>query len=982
LDRWIAPPSGKLPASLKRHLRWSSILVFVCTEHAVESEFVKYEIGLFSKFRRKVIPIDVDGAFANINRKEEPWSEISGASSEEESRESVLSGRPSEAVIERILKSIEFTRQDQRLRRAVWSTLAFILLSIGGALIYSNFTIQKANAEANAAKVRAQAADEKAVLAEARAKDADAKTILAESRASTAEAKATEEEGKALDASARAGKADESRRQAEVAANKARQQEVAAKAETHKQQELGASSRLANQSQLALRREPDYPARSVSYAVASMQRAASVGFHSLEADMALREGLALLPRFYGSRKYEGDIVATALSPDAKFLATLRSNGASQVKTLNVCPTGETVLHMDVPCINHPINENTLVSPVIALSNDAQYAAVAAGGDIKFYDLTNERSWSIINPQDFPDGIYASSLALSPDAKYVAAIKPTIDLSPFPALLLDVQNRKLISKSLNPSPSERESFIINDVAFSSDGKSLILGGSVIDAAFRKDWRKGHVVMWKDPFPGTSSMSGYSGGMEEFDLDEPIRAIAYDSEQRRFATAHDNVATVWEGLGQPVARMKLKNNVERLAFDSNGSKMSVVRDIPKSDDNGARSASLGKTLEVWDATGLRESVRCQVYHQMNKISFGLGGNIFMVDDSSGLGTVQVKRINDCKDIGSEIFGENFVQAVTFTSPDFTRIVRSRDGEIRVWKLPNGIPIVLPKSDLDLLGRQTSFTPDGKFMALEGRAEESDSHYKFYAVIYESSSKGYEEKRRWPLKDYTRQIALSSDGSHLVILNRDGTVYIMLVSNGTEVTPDSIRKLWGVSSIKISPKGQYLATLIDHETKNDKDRKEENSPQDLQVWKLADGVLVNSLRHDKYIKGFDFSSDERFLGTGSKDGTAQILDLSGLRLDRLEIGASVLSVAFSLDGRYFGIGTEEGISRVYEAANITEVTQLQHDGAVNAIAFSRDNRYVATTSNDVLRVWLLQQSDLIKNGSDRLRALSNNSFNPTAR
>ncbi|HEV8368699.1 MAG TPA: TIR domain-containing protein, partial [Pyrinomonadaceae bacterium] len=36
LDRWIAPPSGKLPLSLKLQLRWCSMLVVICTKNAID----------------------------------------------------------------------------------------------------------------------------------------------------------------------------------------------------------------------------------------------------------------------------------------------------------------------------------------------------------------------------------------------------------------------------------------------------------------------------------------------------------------------------------------------------------------------------------------------------------------------------------------------------------------------------------------------------------------------------------------------------------------------------------------------------------------------------------------------------------------------------------------------------------------------------------------------------------------------------------
>ena len=131
LDRWLAPASGKLPLSLRLHLRWSSILVVVCTEKAVASRFVQDEVAKFATLGRKVVTIDVEGAFSEV-RGQEPWVNVSGADPEEEMCAAIAKGKPSENVIERIVKMVEFTTQDRRLRRAVWATFAFVVLSVGG----------------------------------------------------------------------------------------------------------------------------------------------------------------------------------------------------------------------------------------------------------------------------------------------------------------------------------------------------------------------------------------------------------------------------------------------------------------------------------------------------------------------------------------------------------------------------------------------------------------------------------------------------------------------------------------------------------------------------------------------------------------------------------------------------------------------------------------------------------------------------------
>src|SRR5215212_6524392 len=150
LDRWIAPPSGKLPGKLKRQLRWSRLMVLVCTERAIGSGFVKEEVQRFAKMNRQIIPVNVDGTWDKLPWDETPWAEIKGAAPDYENKQNVVDGTPSPEVIERIKQCVTFTRQDRRLRNAVRATLVGIASLILIAVGLSSLIIQRARAEAAA----------------------------------------------------------------------------------------------------------------------------------------------------------------------------------------------------------------------------------------------------------------------------------------------------------------------------------------------------------------------------------------------------------------------------------------------------------------------------------------------------------------------------------------------------------------------------------------------------------------------------------------------------------------------------------------------------------------------------------------------------------------------------------------------------------------------------------------------------------------
>ena len=73
------------------------------------------------------------------------------------------------------------------------------------------------------------------------------------------------------------------------------------------------------------------------------------------------------------------------------------------------------------------------------------------------------------------------------------------------------------------------------------------------------------------------------------------------------------------------------------------------------------------------------------------------------------------------------------------------------------------------------------------------------------------------------------------------------------------------------------------------------------------------------------------------------------TGAEMARLDHDGAVNAVAFSPDGTRVATGsTATDAARVFDAATGAEIARLDHDGAVNAVAFSPDSTRVTTGSD----------------------------------
>lgn len=681
LDRWIAPASGKLPLSLRLQLRWSSILVVVCTENAVASPFVQDEVARFAEFGRKVLTVDVDGHFNEV-RGQAPWVDVSGADPEEENGKAVERGEPSPNVVERILKMVEFTTQDRRLRRAVWGTLAFVVLSVGGIGAYG----YNANKKAKDAQGRAAAANTLAVAAEDRARtaaqqEASAKEAqrIAEQKERDASRKATEAEGLRAAAQKAQGIAEGLRASAEKKAGEALEKERTATAEAQKQQNIALARRLSAENNLAADPQSEEVEKKILLTVESMRL-----FPSREAYSNLVEGIMIMPRRLDkSASHTDEISEVALSPDGKYMATLSGGGLWLHKT----------------------------------------DALATGGEIGEAQQMSRESERITSVAFSPDGAYLA--AGYKDGVRLWLTKEMRELAPIPgspAILFGAGSTYI---AVLDNKSDAASHVVRVWRLEGEGArevaSATVGGKVSDVTFSADSKLFTTFVNEDDVNTRLDFWHTTGGPQTKPVAKPLRGALK-------AGFSPNAKYLWAESDTADGSVK-----QLLKADTHKSVLDGLRAIDFSPDGrflvtteyDPEYGELSETT-VWDASG--DSLRKLRSLGMTRVNQGSAGT-FSPDGVRFAQLTKDKRVKVWNALTGQVIAyvrlDSDYKDLAFTHDGrFMAVATGKDVTLwpvgREWKSSEFVRMLREeKPDELLIAREWSnaLSPNGKLMALAG-------------------------------------------------------------------------------------------------------------------------------------------------------------------------------------------------------------------------------------------------------------------------
>lgn len=243
----------------------------------------------------------------------------------------------------------------------------------------------------------------------------------------------------------------------------------------------------------------------------------------------------------------------------------------------------------------------------------------------------------------------------------------------------------------------------------------------------------------------------------------------------------------------------------------------------------------------------------------------------------------------------------------------------------------------------GDSIALSPDGRYVAVAGLDDR--------ARLWDSQAPANPPRDLLGHAGAVRSVRFSRDSRHLVTASDDGTARIWsLATSGAAPAVFGQAGGPGFNDAAFSPDGRKIAAGADDGV--------------AYVWTLDRKDSALALRgHRKSLNSVEFDASGRRVATASDDGEARIWDLDGdpgrpvvLHVDENRVTAA----RFSPDGARVLTVSDATATFVWTVAGEKLATLEGHENATWSAAWSRDGRWIATTSADATaRIWPLVSS-----------------------
>ncbi|HXF84169.1 MAG TPA: TIR domain-containing protein [Anaerolineales bacterium] len=511
----------------------------------------------------------------------------------------------------------------------------------------------------------------------------------------------------------------------------------------------------------------------------------------------------------------------------------------------------------------------------------------------------------LKPFDHEQASGVRSVKFSPDGVFLA-----FGLQNGDVLFWHANNNFFYNGPKHP----RSSFVV--LAFSPDNLWLVSGGGDSTARLTKrDGTPQHTVIHQDWVEG----------------------VAFGPDPSWYVTVSDDniVRVIDTATGTERFRMSHANFVQRVTVSRDGQWIA--------------STGYDRTARIWDSISGTEMIEIPLEAIGSAITFNPDATRLIVADEEG--NISIWDISKLNMRAGYIEFKEYLHEVRFTPSGEYLIVNADDYTIR--KIPSdqisqikdgtrGEALLTTES----LTYNTAISPDSKWVAAVEYDSENTRKNRGILVSIDGTT-------HIPLLHggEVTGVAFTRDSKLVATSGADGLIWFWDVQTGKAQFHLDNGKDQRIHSLAISPTNGLAAVGL-----HDK----------INIWDVETRAFVVALNHAGDIVTLAFSSDGKWLATGSTDGTVILWKIEGKNItphgNTLRLSGYPRILTFSPDQRWLAGGGSTSHAYLWDIATTQEMARIPHGNPVTGIAFSPNGAQLLTASRKVVRIWDLSLIPLV--------------------